>query len=190
MQAGYWAPLTFVVVKISTIVVAPLSGTMLYPMAGLMFGFWPGILYIAIGDFFGYSIAFFISRYLGQSIVLKLISKNEKGILSKIVDRMSTVRGYIYTCLMFFFSPELLAYGAGLSKLKYWKFILILWPGSVLGTSVLVVFGSHWNASVEDSVLLSVLTPIIGGILIVVAGWLFMMGLKNEAVDSVESKHY
>jgi uncharacterized membrane protein YdjX (TVP38/TMEM64 family) len=44
--AGIWAPLIFIFLKTSTIVIAPLSGSPLYPLVGLLFGFWPGILYV------------------------------------------------------------------------------------------------------------------------------------------------
>ena len=63
--AGVWAPLVFIILKVSTIVIAPLSGSPLYPLVGLLFGFWPGILYVALGDFIGYTTTFFIGRKLG-----------------------------------------------------------------------------------------------------------------------------
>lgn len=180
LQAGSWAPIVFILLKMSTIVIAPISGTLLYPLVGLLFGFWEGWLYVGIGDFLGYSTAFFISRILGQKIVLRLISQNETGMLSKIVAHMSTTKGFLYICIVFFFSPELLSYGAGLSKLPYWKFILILWSGSMLATSLLVAFGSKFSVSGNDSLLLTLGLPLVGGCVALIGGWFFLRALKKE----------
>jgi len=122
-KAGAWGPAVFILLKISTIVIAPLSGSPLYPLVGLLFGFWPGMLYVAFGDFLGYTIAFYISRIFGRKIVLRLISNKEEGMLARIMDHISSPKGFIQACLTGFALPEILSYGAGLSRLSYIKFI-------------------------------------------------------------------
>src|SRR3990167_733584 len=103
---GIWGPLVFILLKISTVVVAPLSGSPLYPLAGLIFGFWPGILYIAVGDFLAHTTTFYISRIFGQRIVFKLLSGNEEGIVARIVDHIGDTRGFFQACLTCFALPE------------------------------------------------------------------------------------
>src|SRR3990167_7952182 len=111
-RAGVWGPLVFILLKISTIVVAPLSGSPLYPLVGLLFGFWPGILYVAFGDFLGHSMAFSISRIFGKKLVLKLISNKESGLLVRVVDHISGTKGFLQACLIFFVVPEVLSYAS------------------------------------------------------------------------------
>lgn len=142
MSAGVWAPLFFIMLKIATIVVAPLSGVALYPLVGVLFGFWPGMLYVIIGDFLGYSSAFLLSRHFGRKFVEKIISKNENGIVAKLVRRIGTAKGFFITCIVGFAASDVLSYAAGLTALSYWKFIMILLPLSVAGTSIFVFFGS------------------------------------------------
>lgn len=140
--AGIWAPVVFVVVKVLTIVVAPLSGSPLYPLAGLLFGLVPGILLIAIGDFLGYSISFWISRRFGRPVVLKFLSAKEESVLPKIIEYAGTTRGMLHLCFTFFNLSEVISYGAGLGPIRYAKFIAILLPFSMAGASLLVAFGA------------------------------------------------
>ncbi len=178
LTAGIWAPVIFVLLKILTIVIAPLSGSPLYPLVGLFFGFWPGVFYVAIGDFLGYSFAFFISRICGQKAVMRLISKNENGLMARMVEKIGTGKGFFQACLTCFALPELLSYAAGLSKLAYWKFILILWPASVIGTSLLVFAGASFDIS-QQPLLISLAVPALGSLCVFVGGYFFIRGLKK-----------
>lgn len=141
VKAGVWAPLLFVFIKILTIVIAPLSGATLYPVVGLLFGFWPGMLYVGVGDFLGYTIAFSISRFFGQGAISKFVSKNENNIISKLIKKVDTPKGFLQISIPLFFIPEVLSYAAGLSKLRYFYFIIILWPIWTIASSVLVFSG-------------------------------------------------
>lgn len=178
-SAGIWAPLLFMLLKASTIIIAPLSGAPLYPLVGIFFGFYPGILYAIAGDFIGYTTAFFISRTFGRPFVERIISKNEKGLLSNIVDHVGTVRGFLHMCMTCFALPELIAYGTGLSKLAYWKFILILWPASSIAAAVLVYIGSHIGTS-DKSYVLSVGGLLLAGTVMLSGIWFFFRSVKKK----------
>lgn len=142
-QSGPWAPIAFIVLKIATIVIAPLSGGPLYPIAGLLFGYWPATLYLAIGDFLGFTIAFWISRHFGQRIVQKMIADNEEGVFAKIIERLSDAKSLFLACLIFFPLPELISYATGLTTLRYRTFIVILFPIWMIASSLLIFLGAH-----------------------------------------------
>lgn len=182
-KAGVWGPLVFILLKISTIVIAPLSGSPLYPLVGLIFGFWPGILYVAMGDFLGYTIAFYISRIFGKNIVLKLISNSEESVLMRIVNHISSVRGFAQACLTCFALPEILAYGAGLSRLPYYKFISILWPFFTMVASILVFIGSILEPS-GKTIFIGFVIPIIGACAMLVGGFFFMRDVNKNKQDN------
>lgn len=183
-RAGIWGPLLFMLLKASTIVIAPLSGAPLYPVVGIFFGFYPGIIYAIAGDFIGYTTSFFISRTFGRPFVERIISKNEKGLLSNIVDHVGTVPGFLHMCMTCFALPELISYGAGLSKLAYWKFILILWPASSVAAAVLVYIGSHIGTS-DKSFVLSVGGLLLAGTIMLSGIWFFFRSVKRK----YEAKH-
>ncbi len=178
LGAGIWGPLIFIALKISTVVVAPLSGSPLYPLVGLIFGFWPGILYVFIGDLIGHTIAFFIARKLGQKAVSRLIAQNETGLLSKIVAHASTPKGFFHMAIVGLATPEVVSYGAGLTQIPYRKFIPIIMTLLLIISSTLVFFGSRLDVS-NKSLLLSVGLPIVGLGIMFAGGYLFYKGIKK-----------
>lgn len=179
--SGPLAPLLFIVLKASTVVVAPLSGSPLYPLVGLLFGFWPGLLYVVIGDFIGITIAFTLSRLFGYPVVHRFIVGKERGMLAKIVRHVGTTKGFIHMCLTCFALPELIAYGAGLSTLPYWKFILIYLPISIAASSAAVLFGSLLDPS-NASFFIAVGVPLAGAAVIGGGALLFFRGVKNKDI--------
>jgi len=185
-KAGVWGPIIYILLKVSTIVIAPLSGSPLYPLAGLIFGFWPGILYIVLGDFLGNSTAFFISRIFGQRIVFKLLSGKEESLVARIVDHIGDAKGFFQATLTLFALPEVLSYSAGLSRLSYFKFIGILLPFSIAVSSILVFFGSILKPN-SSSLLISLALPIAGGLAILIGGTMFMRELKKKGSNSPTS---
>ena len=145
-KAGVWAPALFILLKASTVVIAPLSGGPLYPLIGAFFGFGPGLIYAIIGDVIGYTIAFFISRKFGYPLVRKFIEGNDRSLLPKIVKHVGTPKGFFQACITLGFVPDLLSYGAGLSKLPYPFFIGIIAPLSAVVSTTLVLFGASLGA--------------------------------------------
>lgn len=179
LEAGIWAPIVFILLKASTIIVAPLSGAPLYPLVGIFFGFWPGILYVIIGDFIGFTVSFFIARRFGYPVVRKIIAHNEHGMLSRIVRHVGTVKGFLHMCLTCFALPELISYGTGLSRLPYPIFISVLLPMSVIMSSALVFFGASLGAS-ESSVFISFMLPFAGSAVIMLGGYLFYRSMRKK----------
>ena len=178
-KAGVWGPLVFILLKISTLVIAPLSGGPLYPTVGLLFGFWPGILYVIIGDIIGTSIDFYVARILGRKWVEKFISNKEEGILAQIINHVSDGKGFLHACMTCFALPELLSYGAGLSRLSYKKFILISPPFLVIPSIILVFLGSVLDAG-NKSLLLGLLIPVMGATALLIGGTLFTRVLRKR----------
>src|SRR3989344_1016065 len=181
-SAGVWGPLIFIILKITTIVNAPLSVAPLYPVVGILFGFWHGVLYVEIGDFLGYTIAFSISRFYGRKMVDKFISSKEESVLSSVIGHVGTPRGFLHACLTLFAMPELLAYGAGLTKLPFRNFILILMPLSIIASSILVFFGSLLNPS-SSSLWIGLGIPLLGAAAILIGGTLFAKSVMKDKTE-------
>lgn len=178
-KAGVWGPLVFILLKISTIVIAPLSGSPLYPLVGLLFGFWPGILYVIVGDVIGYSISFWISRIFGKKIVSKFISDKEEGIMARIINHASTTKGFFQACLTLFAMPELLSYGAGLTKLNYWSVIAIMVPITAVGSTIFVFIGSILDPN-NTSILIGFGLPAVGILAMLIGGSLFAKSVLKK----------
>jgi len=126
--AGVWGPVIVILLKASTLVVAPLGGAPLYPIAGVIFGFWYGFLYTFIGDILGAAIAFFISRFFGRRIVQYFVTRPGMKFVDVILTYLGTTRGLIYARLIFFSFPEGVVYAAGLTTIPFWKFLVLMIP--------------------------------------------------------------
>lgn len=178
-KAGVWGPLIFILLKISTIVIAPLGGSPLYPLVGLIFGFWPGILYVIIGDTIGYTANFFLSRIFGKNLVARFISDKEEGLLARVIEHVGTSKGFFHACLTMFAMPELLCYAAGLSKLPYLNFITTIVPIVAVGSALFVFLGSILNPG-NQSILIGFGLPAIGVVAMFIGGFLFGKKVMRE----------
>jgi uncharacterized membrane protein YdjX (TVP38/TMEM64 family) len=177
-KAGPWAPLLFIALKASTVVIAPLGGGPLYPLVGAFFGFFPGILYAIIGDVIGYTTAFFISRKFGYPLVRKFIEDDERSILPKIVKHVGTAKGFFLACITLGFVPDLLSYGAGLSKLRYPVFIGIIAPLSAIISTILVLFGATIGAADTFSYIL--ILPVVGVVALAAGAYFFHQAVSKK----------
>jgi len=177
-ETGPLAPLLFILLKASTVVIAPLSGGPLYPLIGAFFGFGPGLVYAIIGDVIGYTLAFFISRKFGYPLVRKFIESGDKSILPRIVKHVGTPKGFFLACVTLGFAPDLLSYGAGLSKLRYPVFIAIIAPLSAVVSTVLVLFGA--SVGHADSFSYFLIVPVVGVVVLSAGAYFFYQALTKK----------
>lgn len=161
--AGVLAPFLVVALKATTIVVVPLGGTPLYPLAGVIFGFWKGLGITLLGDAVGATIAFYVSRFFGTKLLGYLMAKSHAEMVMKLIDRMSDTKNYIRARLFFAGFPEIFAYASGLTRVSYWLFLPLHIGVHAIGASLLILFGdvlvtgSTWVA-IMLSVAFSLLT--------------------------------
>src|SRR3989338_384441 len=140
-RAGFWAPLALILAKASTVVIAPLGGSPLYPLAGALFGFWKGVGLLVIGDALGGIIAFYLSRIFGRHLVEKFLGDDQK-FLARALKMMGTVKGFLVARVCFMPAPEVVAYGAGLTRISFIPFFLIYVPIGLIPTMALAGLGS------------------------------------------------
>ena len=150
--AGVWAPLTLIFAKALTLVIAPLGGAFLYPLAGALFGLWKGVLYLMIGEVIGGSLSFALSRLLGRKIVDRFFPRQEH-VVTKTLEKLNTTKGLLIGRIVLAPYPELFSYIAGLTRAKYIPFICIYagvgivpaFVGAALGP--LLVQASNWQVA-------------------------------------------
>lgn len=174
--AGIYGPLIIILLKATTIVVVPLGGTPLYPIAGAIFGFWQGLGITLIGDAIGATIAFYLSRYFGVSILHFFISRQHLPMIEKIVERVSQPKTFWKARLFFAGFPELFAYAAGLTKVSYLTFIFAYLSVHALGAALLVLFG---EALVTGNILAFVAVGVVSTLLAAAGVWWFHADLKQ-----------
>src|SRR3989338_3324218 len=106
-NAGVFAPLLVIILKATTIVIVPLGGNPIYPIAGALFGFWEGWLYVLLGDALGASIAFYLSRVFGQKILRYVMGRSQMPTVMKLLLKLSDTYTFIKARFFFAGFPEL-----------------------------------------------------------------------------------
>lgn len=140
---GIWAPLVVIILKMATLVVAPLGGTPLYLLSGALFGNLQGFLICFVGDVLGSAVCFGISRRYGAKVVRFFAGEKFFAEIQKFLGLLATTKSFLKARVALISLPEIFAYAAGLSTVGFLKFILIhsifMLPLSLVG----VFFGSQ-----------------------------------------------
>jgi uncharacterized membrane protein YdjX (TVP38/TMEM64 family) len=135
---GIWGGLVFVLIYIIA-VVAGIPGSAITIMAGALFGSVVGIILVSIGSTVGACLAFLISRYFARDAVERWLSSKEKF---RRLDQLTGKHGIVIVAiarLIPLFPFNLLNYGFGLTKIRFWTFCFWSWLCMLPGTILYVV---------------------------------------------------
>ncbi len=177
-QSGIWGPLAVIALKMTTIIVVPLSGGPIYAIAGAAFGFWQGLAFTFVGDVLGFSTAFYLSRFFGRKIILTLVPNTQLPFIEKLLMQGSALKPFLKARLMFGGFPEVFAYAAGLTGIPFLVFIVAQMALHTPIVAFLVLFG---NALLTGNPIFLVSTTIIAILLAVIGGWWFKRDFVREA---------
>ena len=176
--AGIYAPLIIIVLKATTIVVVPLGGMPLYPIAGALFGFWKALGMTLIGDALGSAIAFYISRFFGRSVLRFFMSRQHLPIVERLIERCSDYKTFFKARLFFTGFPELFAYAAGFTKVPFWFFLPVHIGIHAIGAGLLVAFG---DVIVSGNKLAIISVGLVTSLLAFAGVWWFHSDLKKAS---------
>jgi uncharacterized membrane protein YdjX (TVP38/TMEM64 family) len=177
-SVGILGPVIIVLLKMSTIIVVPLGGGPVYAIAGAVFGFWNGFFLTLIGDLLGFTVAFYISRLWGRSMVQFFVPKTQLQTVENILVRGSQLRPFIKARIAFSALPEVFAYTAGLSKVSFLVFIPVQMIPHI-PTAILVVF--FGDALLAGNPIYFVSATVLAATLMIIGGWWFHKDITREA---------
>ncbi len=144
---GFWGPILLILVLAVAMVVAPIPNPPFMIAAGIAWGTTLGVTYAVIGQLIGSMIIFWLSRRFGRKLIPRLIG--QAG--ADRVDRLATRMGpqLVFWWRMMPVSFDFAAYAAGLTTMSFRLFILLVFAGSILPTTVVVGFGDSFGKSWE-----------------------------------------
>lgn len=146
LDSGFWGPLFFIGLQILQVVVAVIPGELTQLAGGWIYGTWMGSLYSIIGITIGSIFNFYVARVLGTAFVAAVAGKKN---LEKFEAFINTPRIYEVLFLLYLIPgmvKDVLAYIAGLSRMKLWGFLAIC----VLGRLPSLVVSSYMGESFGD----------------------------------------
>jgi uncharacterized membrane protein YdjX (TVP38/TMEM64 family) len=177
-SAGLLGPFIIILLKITTLVVVPLGGTPLYPIAGALFGFWNAFFITLAGDIIGSAICFYISRKFGKTVLHFFMSKQYLPMVEKVVEQASNKKTFVKTRVFFTGFPELFAYAAGITKIPFPFFVFVHNGIHAIPAVLLILFG---NLLVAGNVTALILTGVVTSLLAVAGVLWFHLNLKRSA---------
>lgn len=173
LQAGSWAPIVFILLKASTYVVAPLSGTPLIITAGALFGMWPAMLYIVVGEVLGATLNFWIARLLGRPGIRRFAGAKAVKRVDDTLEHVGGWRALLLASLLLSSLYDFISYAAGLSKLPFKQFLAVTVVG-VVPSALLYVFIGDTLTSGPGAMLM-----VLGLFLLLGLGWWLRRWLKQ-----------
>jgi uncharacterized membrane protein YdjX (TVP38/TMEM64 family) len=135
-EAGFWAPLIYIVIYAAGICLF-VPGTLLTALGAAIFGAYWGFLYVWIGAMIGASAAFWIGRTLGREFAASLIGDRLRR-YDDAIERngFATV---LYLRLVYF-PFTAMNFGMGLTKIRFWDYFFGTGLGIIVGTFILTFF--------------------------------------------------
>jgi len=139
---GIWAPILIISLRSISIIIPALPSTAYSILAGGLFGFVNGLLFICIADLISCSLSFHISRKYGRNIITdlfgnKFIYKLENISKRHLENNFLLMTGFLMTGLF-----DFVCYAVGLSKVPWKKFYPALVISILLSNPPIVALGA------------------------------------------------
>jgi uncharacterized membrane protein YdjX (TVP38/TMEM64 family) len=139
---GPLAPITYVLLRVATVVLTPISNSPLRLMAGVLFGFWAGLALSVLGGVLGGSANFWIARRFGRGVVVRLLGPGALARVEPMLGRLATWKALALARVVLAPLWDALSYGVGLTKLRFKTYLAIAIVGDLVPTMILVGLGS------------------------------------------------
>ncbi|WP_404362819.1 TVP38/TMEM64 family protein [Marinobacter sp.] len=141
-QLGHWGPLGIIALMIIAIVLSPVPSAPIAMVAGAAYGSFWGTVTVVIGAEAGALIAFAIARSLGYDVIHRW--KRVRPVLDWLGrDRSQGALMLVIFAsrLVPFISFDAVSYGAGLTPLAFWRFVVATLAGIIPTAYLITTFG-------------------------------------------------
>jgi uncharacterized membrane protein YdjX (TVP38/TMEM64 family) len=139
---GWLAPLVFIAIQASQVVISPIPGEITGPVGGALFGTWPGLLYSTIGLTLGTLSCFWVGRKWGEPLVRPWLSEHHWNRMSFIVEAEGALLCFIIYIVPGF-PKDIVSYLFGISPIPFKIFAIVSTIARIPGTWVSSYFGAH-----------------------------------------------
>jgi uncharacterized membrane protein YdjX (TVP38/TMEM64 family) len=139
---GFFGPFLFVLIHTLSIVIAPLEGSVLMLASYGIFGnFWIAVGVVIVGGLMGSSINFWIARHYGKARIRKIIGPKMTTQIDRythlIDDHPLLLYPFMATTLF-----DIIGYAAGLTHIKYSRFMIAVLVSSLINVPIYVAIGA------------------------------------------------
>jgi len=132
--------LIYILLIIIAIIIAPIHPFIFYVAGGIVFGPYLSWALTMIGVTIGSSIVFKLSKRYGRSFVERSVSKKNINRFDKVSDKYGSISIFLLRVNPLT-SSDIWSYIAGLTKIKFWKFLMWTLLGLAPAIFVQTYFG-------------------------------------------------
>ncbi|MCL2862054.1 MAG: VTT domain-containing protein [Firmicutes bacterium] len=149
-STGYWGMLVFFLIVVLEVVMLPIPSAATAFVGAKLFSPFPAFLIMSAGTIVGSIIAFSLGKIFGQKLVAWMIGKEKTEKYSTLLNEKG--KGIFVLMMLFpFFPDDILCLAAGVTKMSYKFFILVV--------------------SLTRPVFIAFMTFFVGGNIIPFRGW-------------------
>jgi len=139
---GAWAFLVVGGLRLISVIIPAFPGTAYSVLAGGLFGFGWGLIIICIADLISCSLSFTLSRRYGRNFISKLVGNRAIKSIDKLSKRNLERNFFLMTAFLMTGLFDFVAYGVGLTKIPWTKFLPALLISIALSNPPIVALGA------------------------------------------------
>lgn len=141
-QMGAWAFLAIGGLRLVSVIIPAFPGTAYSVLAGGLFGFGWGLIIICLADLISCSLSFTLSRRYGRDFISKLVGKGAINRIDRLSKRNLEHNFFLMTAFLMTGLFDFVAYGVGLTKTPWTKFLPALFISIALSNPPIVALGA------------------------------------------------
>jgi len=178
---GRWAPLVTITLHVLQVLTAPIPGTAIDAVNGLLFGPWLGTLYSMTGLMIGSILVMVLTRRFGRPMMERFIDPSSIERIDRLVERRGSL--VIFLIFLFPFLPDdAVCFLAGLTSIPLLELVLLAMAGRTPGVFVANLLGSHADSLVLwQWIVLGVLFVLAAGFI-----WRFRSEIREKILGWLE----
>lgn len=138
---GGWGILTYIIINLLQCVVIPIPTTLTVLVGTAIYGPLVAFVYATIGVILGSSIAFLIGRYCSRPVINWIFGKEKIEKYQNLLNKRAELILFL-TLTLPLFPDDLICMLAGISDIKYYRFLLISIFARGVGLATISFFGS------------------------------------------------
>lgn len=141
-QLGIWAPFALWLLRSVSIAMPAIPSTAYSVLAGTLFGFWQGIIVIAIADLVACSLNFYLAKRYGRGLVQRLVGQRFMGKVDSFTSNYLETNPFLVAGFLMTGLFDFVSYAVGLTQMQWRQFLPALGLGIAVSTPPIVALGA------------------------------------------------
>lgn len=161
LSYGVWAPVTSVALMAIQSMIPLVPGIVVTITNAWIFGWQYGAVYSWIGALLGAILDFGIARWYGRPVVEKFVRAHHLDASDRFFQRYGILAVFI-TRLTPVIPFKVISYGAGLTTLAIWQFVVATGVGQTPAIVLYSILGQHLTRSLKAAIVVTSLLIMLG----------------------------